>query len=224
MSFDLTAPADTDGALSRVVAVNTAHLREYAQSRVVQVFRTGTQLADESARDRLLSCNQMWSDAFQRMLEARCRYEDDPQLAAMAEDHRREEAGHNRLLEHARGGSPVIWDPVVAACSAWIVDSMANLSSVGRLVLVHLVLEGGALVALSAGARGFPDAEYFRLHSEDDSEHLREGYEMLARRADWDLDEVLAVIEQGWSIVETVSDRTVELMTAHLETVEAVLR
>ena len=63
-----------------------------------------------------------------------------------------------------------------------------------------------------------------RLHSEDDSEHLREGYEMLARRADWDLDEVLAVIEQGWSIVETVSDRTVELMTAHLETVEAVLR
>ena len=55
-------------------------------------------------------------------------------------------------------------------------------------------------------------------------EHLHAGYEMLGQRADWDLDEVLDVLEKGWAIVETVSDRSVEFMTAHLETREAALQ
>jgi hypothetical protein len=197
---------------SQIKSLNEDYMQEYANSWSVRLLENSSQLSLRQ-REVLLGYAQSWSDGFQRMLATRCLLETDESLYRMAEGHLAEEIGHQRLLAEARGAAPALWDPIISACSSWIVDSMAKLSPMERLALVHLVLEGSGLVALTAGRRNFSQSQYFALHSETDVEHLNMGYEELARRNDWSMDGISEVLRKGWAIVFIFTNRLAQLAT-----------
>ena len=66
------------------------------------------------------------------------------------------------------------------------------------------------MVFHAAALPAFVDGEYFRLHDGADAEHLDMGYRALATRRDWSVDEVLAILRDGWQMVTLLSDRMAE--------------
>ena len=201
--------AEAGGALDLVRAANQRQLDEYGRGALVSLVGD---LHSQPApvRQRLLDYLQGWSDAFQRVVSARVVAEIDGGSRLLAQEHLADEQGHDRLLDRARAGRPARRDPVISAVSSWFVDRMAFAGSVERTVLAHLVLEGSGMVFHAAALPAFGDYEYFRLHDGADAGHLDMGYRELATRRDWSVDEVLAILDDGWQMMTLLSDRIAE--------------
>lgn len=201
--------AGSDNAVDLVRAANQQHIDEYRRSALVSLVQ-GLDRQPGSVRERLLDFLQGWSDAFQRVVTARVVAETDDRSRLLAQEHLAEEQGHNRLLDRSRAGRPARRDPVISAVSSWFVDRMSFAGSVERTVLAHLVLEGSGMVFHTAALPAFGDGDYFRLHEEADASHLDMGYRALATRRDWSVDEVLAILRDGWQMMTLLSDRMAE--------------
>lgn len=199
----------TEQDVERVARHNEQRQREYEASDLIRLL-TDAATSDETKK-AVLTYLQPWSNAFQRMISARVTFESDPELRALALEHQEEEIGHDKILARSRAGDrQLVWDPVIEAGASWFVDQFAILPGVQRAVLAHLALEAGSLVFSQAGTRAFPDDEYFDLHDEADVEHLEMGYELLRRRADWTVDDVVRVLDRAWQVIGVVSDRIAE--------------
>ncbi|GIG88152.1 hypothetical protein [Plantactinospora endophytica] len=195
--------------LQRVADFNTGRQEEYESSRLIRL------LADEATPDAtkkaVLTYLQPWSNAFQRMISARVTYESDFALRTIALEHQREEIGHDEILARTRAEDQrVVWDPVIEAGASWFVDQFATLPGVQRAILAHLALEAGSLSLSKAGVRAFPNDPYFSLHDEADVEHLEMGYEILRQRSDWNVDDIVTVLDRAWQVITVVSDRIAE--------------
>lgn len=201
--------ADSDKAVDQVRAANQQHIDEYRRGALVSLVQEMDRQPG-SVRERLLDFLQGWSDAFQRVVTARVVAETDAGSRLLAQEHLAEEQGHNRLLDRVRAGRPARRDPVISAVSSWFVDRMSFACSVERTVLAHLVLEASGMVFHGAALPAFGDGEYFRLHDGADAEHLDMGYRALATRRDWSVDEVLAILRDGWQMMTLLSDRMAE--------------
>ncbi|SFW75895.1 hypothetical protein [Amycolatopsis australiensis] len=199
----------TQQDVERVARHNEQRQREYESSELIRLLTDeGTSAETKKA---VLTYLQPWSNAFQRMISARVTFESDPELRALALEHQEEEVGHDKILARSRAEDrQVVWDPVIEAGASWFVDQFAILPGVQRAVLAHLALEAGSLVFSQAGTRAFPGDEYFGLHDEADVEHLEMGYEVLRRRGDWTVDEVITVLDRAWQVIGVVSDRIAE--------------
>jgi len=199
----------TQQDVERVARHNEQRQREYATSELIRLL-TDASTTDETKK-AVLTYLQPWSNAFQRMISARVTFESDPELRALALEHQEEEIGHDKILARSRADDrQLVWDPVIEAGASWFVDQFATLPGVQRAVLAHLALEAGSLVFSQAGTRAFPDDEYFDLHDEADVEHLEMGYELLRRREDWAVDDVVEVLDRAWQVIGVVSDRIAE--------------
>lgn len=196
-------------AVDLVRAENQRQIDGYRRGALVSLVRD-LDRQPGPVRERVLDYLQGWSDAFQRVVAARVVAETDGGSRLLAHEHLAEEQGHNRLLDRARAGRPARRDPVISAVSSWFVDRMSNASSVERTVLAHLVLEGSGMVFHAAALPAFGDSEYFRLHDGADAEHLDMGYRALATRRDWSVDEVTAILVEGWQMMTLLSDRVAE--------------
>jgi hypothetical protein len=204
----VTFASDDPDPVAAVRAANAEHMRVYGGSDLLQLVRRLERSPDEPLRRRLLEYLQPWSDAFQRVIALRAAFEADGALRHLSEAHLEEELGHHRLLASARDGDgPGRWDPVVAATSAWWVDTMMTASSIERTVLAHLVLEGSGMVFHQAAYSVLGDGEYFAIHAEGDEEHLEMGYRALAERGDWTPAGILPVLREGWTMMTTMCDR-----------------
>ncbi|GLY96640.1 hypothetical protein [Actinoplanes sp. NBRC 103695] len=195
--------------VERVARFNEERQREYGESALIRL------LTDESTRPEtkkaVLTYLQPWSNAFQRMISARVTFESDPALYQLALEHQEEEIGHDKILRRSRADDQrVVWDPVIESGASWFVDQFAIQPGVRKAALAHLALEAGSLVFSQAGAKAFPDDEYFDLHDEADVGHLEMGYELLRERDDWTADEVTEVLDRGWQVIGVVSDRIAE--------------
>jgi hypothetical protein len=196
------------GTVAQVIEENQRQMEAFGRSALVELARLCASTDRADLRSRLLDHLQPWSEEFQHMIAQRAAAERDPTLLLLARDHLETELGHNQLLAQSRRGRVSgEWDPVVAAVAAWFVDRMGAASTVERTVLAHLVLEGSGLVFHQAAHQAFPDSGYFAQHSEADEEHLRMGYQALAQRADWTLDQVSEVLDQGWRMMTLLGDR-----------------
>jgi quercetin dioxygenase-like cupin family protein len=204
---DQLAGSDSDVDLVR--AANQRHIDTYRRGALVSLLQD-LDRQPESVRERLLDFLQSWSDAFQRVVTARVVAETDVGSRLLAQQHLAEELGHNRLLDQARAGRPARRDPVIAAVSSWFIDRMSFASSVERTVLAHLVLEGSGMVFHAAALTAFGDGEYVRRHDGAEAEHLDLGYRALATQRDWSVDEVLAILRDGWQMMTLLSDRLAE--------------
>ncbi|MEU8632221.1 hypothetical protein AB0C38_08645 [Amycolatopsis sp. NPDC048633] len=199
----------TQQDVERVARHNEQRQREYGASELIRLL-TDASTSDETKK-AVLTYLQPWSNAFQRMISARVTFESDPELRALALEHQEEEIGHDKILARSRADDrQLVWDPVIEAGASWFVDQFAILPGVQRAVLAHLALEAGSLVFSQAGTRAFPDDEYFDLHDEADVEHLEMGYELLRRRGDWTVEDVVAVLDRAWQVIGVVSDRIAE--------------
>lgn len=200
----MTAPLQT------VAARNDQHVRAYRSSSLIGLLQDPA--TPGPVKDAVIVHVTPWSNAFQRMINTRAAFETDPQLKALALEHQEEEVGHNEILaeshESARTSS---WDPVVEAGAAWFVEQFRTLPGVQRVVLAHLVLEAGSLTFSNAGSLAFPGNSYFALHDEADLEHIEMGYRLLDERQDWQVDDVLVLLDRAWQIITMVSDRIAEL-------------
>ncbi|MEV4148873.1 hypothetical protein AB0J40_34805 [Amycolatopsis sp. NPDC049691] len=199
----------TQQDVERVARHNEQRQREYEGSALIRLL-TDASTTDETKK-AVLTYLQPWSNAFQRMISARVTFESDPELRALALEHQEEEIGHDKILARSRADDrQPVWDPVIEAGASWFVDQFGILPGVQRAVLAHLALEAGSLVFSQAGTRAFPDDEYFDLHDEADVEHLEMGYELLRRRSDWTVDDVVTVLDRAWQVIGVVSDRIAE--------------
>ncbi|MGW5719421.1 hypothetical protein ACWEVP_24845 [Amycolatopsis sp. NPDC003865] len=199
----------TQQDVERVARHNEQRQREYEGSALIRLL-TDASTTDETKK-AVLTYLQPWSNAFQRMISARVTFESDPELRALALEHQEEEIGHDKILARSRADDrQLVWDPVIEAGASWFVDQFGILPGVQRAVLAHLALEAGSLVFSQAGTRAFPEDEYFDLHDEADVEHLEMGYELLRRRSDWTVDDVVTVLDRAWQVIGVVSDRIAE--------------
>lgn len=195
------------GKLQKVIDVNEDQMRRFSENPLVELVRRPAILEEEKAR--ILGYLQPWSDTFQRIIALRVACETDSRLQALAQQHLTEELNHNTMLAQTRSDdSGGVWDPVISAAASWFVDQMLTLSGLERAVLAHLVLEGAALVFHQAGYGTYRDNEYFALHSEADQEHLKMGYQLLEERTDdWQVDEVLELLDRGWQMITLLCER-----------------
>ncbi|WP_372666840.1 hypothetical protein [Amycolatopsis kentuckyensis] len=199
----------TQQDVERVARHNEQRQREYEASDLIRLL-TDASTTDDTKK-AVLTYLQPWSNAFQRMISARVTFESDPELRALALEHQEEEIGHDKILARSRADDrQLVWDPVIEAGASWFVDQFGILPGVQRAVLAHLALEAGSLVFSQAGTRAFPEDEYFDLHDEADVEHLEMGYELLRRRNDWTVDDVVTVLDRAWQVIGVVSDRIAE--------------
>jgi len=199
----------SDSAVELVRAANQRHIDEYRRGALVSLVQD-LDRQPGSVRERLLDFLQGWSDAFQRVVTARVVAETDDGSRLLAQEHLAEEHGHNRLLDRARAGRPARRDPVISAMSSWFVDRMSFAGTIERTVLAHLVLEASGMVFHEAALPAFGDGEYFRLHDGAEAEHVDMGYRALATRRDWSVDEVLAILCEGWQMMTLLSDRVAQ--------------
>jgi quercetin dioxygenase-like cupin family protein len=209
VGFAAADGSDDAAKVDLVRAANQRHIDEYRRGALVSLVQD-LDRQPGSVRERLLDFLQGWSDAFQRIVAARVVAETDGGSRLLALEHLAEEQGHNRLLDRARADRPALRDPVISAVSSWFVDRMSFAGSVERTVLAHLVLEGSGMVFHAAALPAFGDGEYFRLHDGADAEHLDMGYRALATRRDWSVEEVLAILRDGWQMMTLLSDRVAE--------------
>lgn len=211
VAFASDIPTATRPEVAAVIAVNERHMAEFGRNSIAPLMRSCA-ADDENPRTPLLDVLQPWSDEFQRVIAARVAAEHDPSANQLALDHLVEEAGHNNSLRGTQDGTHAEWDPVVAAVASWFIDQMTGASTVARIVLAHLVLEGGSLVFHSAANDMFPGNKYFALHDSADFEHLQMGYRALEERQDWTGDQVFGILRQGWQMVALLVDRFAELV------------
>lgn len=202
-------PTMTHQDVERIARYNEERQREYESSALIRLL--ADENTDMATKKAALTYLQPWSNAFQRMISARVTFETDPDLRALALTHQQEEVGHDAILARSRAEDErLVWDPVIEAGASWFVDQFAVLPGVQRAVLAHLALEAGSLVLSQAGIRAFPGDPYFALHDEADAEHLEMGYQVLRRRTDWTVDDLLTVLDRAWQVITVVSDRIAE--------------
>lgn len=165
-------------------------------------------MKEPAVQERLLEVLNHWGNWFQRILFARAAVGGQKKFQDIAEDHIREEAGHNKNLFVQRGSKPIdLWDPILEAAASWFYEKMHSASDAERTILVHFVLEGsGEIFHLEAG-KVFPHMDHFRLHGEVDDEHFAMGCRVLQETPGLDFEALRETLRQGWGMMEVLCNR-----------------
>jgi quercetin dioxygenase-like cupin family protein len=201
--------------VSALTAANQRHLEHFAKHRLFTMAEKGY-LAEETPRRRFFDCFQIWSDHFQRMLLMRNALSADPRFRAIAETHLAEELGHNRLLQRARQSDTRLWDPTLESLCAWFPWKMITLAEDERLVLIHLVVEGSALVFYQQMAPVFRTPEgrtHFDAHAQSvDNRHVQVGIDLLRQIPLREPARLLEIQQRGWDVLASLFGRIADLI------------
>jgi quercetin dioxygenase-like cupin family protein len=186
---------------------NDEHLERFSNSRLLK-------LIDEPAihraevRERLLDCQQIWSDAFQDLLHLRVAMTADPRHKKVALDHLSEELGHNNNLRRQRGGdSRPVSDEQFESAMSWFKDEMLHGSDLVRTLLMHIVLEASGEIWHREAARVFRDIPHFHEHGEDDGDHVKMGLDLLSNASPGEIEDLRRTLGEGWKMITLLCDR-----------------
>ena len=203
----------TGDAVAMLLARNEEYLDAFAKHRLFTIAERG-HFANPEIRKRFLDCFQVWSNYFQRMVQARAALSDTGPHADLAHAHLEAELGHNVQLAKATRGR-CVWDPLLESTCAWFPWRITTTSDVGRLVLVHLVVEGSATIFYKKMAPHIPDpesGEHFGNHLRADDGHMQVGVEVLQRSKIANADELLEIQRQGWEMLRAMFGRIADLV------------
>lgn len=191
-----------------------SHMEAYANNPLVRLVQSD-RVARGDVRRRLLAGLQRWSDVYQRVLFARAAGEAPREFQRLAEQHLAEEVGHNhQLARYASDGGPARWDPTLAAASSWFVERMTALAPAEQAVLVHFVLEGSGDVFHQVASDAFPDSQHFALHKAVEVDHVEMALAVLRAQPDLELPPLRSILEQGWAMINLVSERIAAIALA----------
>lgn len=200
------APAESRPA-DQLLEDNKKYLEEFRTSKLLRLIDDPS-LADHDVRERLLDCQQTWSDVFQDLLHLRVAMTMDPEHKHVALDHLVEELGHNNNLRNQRQSrhSPVT-DPTLLSTMDWFREQMLYRSDMVRTLLMHVVLEGSGEIWHREAARAFADIPHFQEHGEDDGDHVTMGLDLLNRASRTEIEELGEALAEGWKMITQLCDR-----------------
>lgn len=199
-------PAESHPA-DQLLEDNKNYLEEFRTSKLLRLIDDPS-LADHDVRERLLDCQQTWSDVFQDLLHLRVAMTMDPEHKHVALDHLVEELGHNNNLRNQRQSRhrPVT-DPTFLSIMDWFREQMLYRSDMVRTLLMHVVLEGSGEIWHRNAARAFPDLPHFEDHGEDDGDHVTMGLDLLNRASLTEIEELREALAEGWKMITQLCDR-----------------
>ena len=193
---------------------NNTYMKAHVQNPLFELVLSD-EIADKKIRHRLLDCIQVWSNVFQNVVMSRVAFTSDSRFKPLAVEHLLEEFGHNKALEDSRqGGLQKIWDPILQATSEWFAFKMQSYSDIERLVLVHLVLEGGAKVFHNMAdpiMQSYHETKHFEVHNLADDGHLEMGLDLLRNLPDATYARLEEVLHEGWGMLNALCARMAEL-------------
>ena len=160
----------------------------------------------KDVQDRLLKALNYWSNWFQKILAARVAVGAPPAFQESSEHHFAEEAGHNAALYNLRGKAPTdLWDPLLDASASWFYQRMITGRPATRAILMHCVCEAASYIFHTEAKKVFSTMPHFALHSDLDSEHAQEGFDLLKQIPDLDMREMRKVLQHGWDMFENLA-------------------
>lgn len=201
-----------------LMAHNEALLQHTLKNPCFATLQNSTALTDITARQKFLDSVQLFSNFFQHMLFLRQATCQDNRYQDMFTQHLCEEFGHDKLLAQ-RSIKHDCHDPILHAISIWFCNQMLILDNLEKTALVHLVLElGSAHFNHLAGARLSQDvhSDYYDRHEIDDA-HAQMGAELLRGHQTETYRRLHQVIEKGWSMVDAMTRRFMQLATQSFE-------
>jgi len=179
----------------------------YRQSDLLKLLETPF-IQDPLVQDRLLEVLNSWANWFQRIIFARAAMGGKLKFQESAEDHIREEIGHNKNLLMARNNKPIqIWDPILEAAASWFYEQMLSGTDEECTVLVHFVLEASGEIFHTEAAKIFPHIEHFQEHGIDDNKHFEMGCSLLKQTIGLDFNNFEKILQQGWRMMEILCNR-----------------
>jgi quercetin dioxygenase-like cupin family protein len=211
---DTAVPEATGEASLEVLLEQTRRYCEAHRRNPMFTLLQSGGLDDPRRRFRYLDAVQTWSDWFQRAIQARAAFTENPRFAPLAQQHLAEEQGHNAHLAVDRGGrTDVPWDPLLDATASWFAWKMVALDSAEKTVLIHLVLEAAG-ATFHAVARPimavYGETDYFALHAGDD-EHEAMARQQLAGLGPETYRRLLRVQQEGWDVFNALCARMAAL-------------
>lgn len=163
-------------------------------------------IKEKDVQDRLLKALNYWSDWFQKILAARVAIGAPPAFQESSEHHFAEEVGHNTALYRIRGKeSADLWEPDLDASASWFYQRMLTGRPATRAILMHCVCEAASYIFHTEAKTVFSTMPHFALHSDLDSEHAQEGFDLLKRIPDLNWVEMRKVLSHGWDMFEKLA-------------------
>lgn len=205
------------GDLAQLMSRNETRMQQTLGNPFFLKLQSG-QLADPRRRAALRAALRVFSDAFQYILftrQATCR---DERFAGAFHEHLKEELGHNELLK-VSSDLHADQDPILRAASAWFCHQMLLLDNPGKAI-VNLVLETAGYHFHTLASRALAEDEsayYFRVHAEDDAEHMKMGMESLRDLHPETYRKLYGVLEDAWDMLGVVNERFAAFIDAQQE-------
>lgn len=193
---------------------NNEYIKTYENSPIMRLINSSL-MTEKTSRQKLLDCIQIFSNYFQHTVMLRAIAAYDTQFFNVALQHLKEEVLHNVFLMDDRNHRESIFDPILDGCSSWFAWKMLVIDNNDKTLLMHLVLEASANVFFAAAhniMKKYEETDYFKIHSELDSQHEIMGYELLKDLRIAEYEELFILQERGWKMLNTLCDRIVELV------------
>ena len=196
---------------SCILRRNKMFMEEFSKNPLFS-FLNNEKNQTEGIREKFLSLFQVWSNSFQRMVLLRSALCYSPIHQKIADQHLREEFGHNSSFT----STSFFKDPVLQAVSDWLPWRVLSLSEEEKIVLVHLVIEASATVFYESIpffiAKSSFCAEHFAIHQKLDESHENLGNSLL-EGLDTRIYERLSIIQkEGWDMIGQVFERMYMLL------------
>ena len=203
---------ETQGSvLEALLARNERYAKRFSSHRLFTMAERGL-LQDENAQQRFLDCFQIWSNYFQKMVQARSLFSSHPRFAALAQAHLSEEFGHNIALQESRTTPRAVWDPVLESTCAWFPWQIMSLGELEQVVLVHLVVEVSATIFYQQMTPYLTEAlDHFRQHAKQDDYHVEMGVEFLRQCQLGEGTSLFEVQARGWEMLNAMFGRIADL-------------
>jgi quercetin dioxygenase-like cupin family protein len=179
--------------------------KHFLQNPLMKLVRSD-QIKNKEVKERLLKALNYWSNWFQKILAARVAVGAPQIFQSSSEHHFGEEVGHNDSLYVIRNRqSPDLWEPTLDMSASWFYQRMITGRPATRAVLMHCVCESASYIFHTEAKKVFSDLSHFALHSDLDSEHAREGFDLIKEIPGLDLHEMRIVLKRGWDVFEQLA-------------------
>lgn len=199
--------------LSLLLETNKIFVNEYENNPLIRLIKSDV-MKEKCMRERLLDCIQVFSDYFQKVVMLRYVFCDNPKFISIAQQHLKEEYGHNVSLQQDRHYRPSVWDPILEATSGWFAWRMLTLDAEEKTVLVHLVLESSAQLFFRQAHQvmdRYQETQYFKIHDEVDEQHEEMGIVLLQGLTSEKYQRLNEVQAQGWKMLNVACKQIARL-------------
>jgi len=204
-------PAQAPSHIDALLQDQQFYENNYKVSPLLKLLKSDN-INDPMVKERLLEALNFWGNWFQRILFVRAAIRGKSSFQEVAEDHIKEERGHNKNLLIARGNKPIqLWDPVLDGAAAWFYEQMFCATDEERTVLIHFVLEASGDIFHSEAVNIFSDIDHFRQHSAVEEEHFKIGCRLLENTPGIDFNLLRDILYRGWTMMSVLCERIADI-------------